>query len=108
MRLRFQDWVRQVWLETEDIPLTTIRTVMRTAVSVLVRELFLGAKITIRGLGTFDIYRRPPRKFFNPRDKNFVEKGVTLVPRFKFSVRIKDKVFKMPPESLDGGTSKDA
>ena len=92
MRLRHMDWVRMVWEETEGIPLDTVRIVMRKAMNILVREIVKGRTITIRSLGTLSVYQRPARKFYNPAKKEFVDKPVTALPRFKFSSWLKDQV----------------
>jgi nucleoid DNA-binding protein len=98
--LRQSDLVRQIWKETEGIPLETVRKVMRVATNIMVREVRAGRSISIRGLGLFDLYRRPARKFYNPATKGFVDKPETGVPRFRFSIRLKEVVMKTPLAAL--------
>ena|ERR1035437_363539 len=92
MRLRQLDWARMVWEETQDIPLATIRKVMRVATDVLVRELVKGSSITVRSLGTFFVYQRPARRFYSPTEKAVVLKPITALPKLKFSNWLKKRI----------------
>lgn len=98
--LRQSDLVRQIWKETEGIPLEVIRQVMRAATDITVREIRAGRAVSIRGLGFFDLYTRPARKFYNPASKGFIDKPDTGVPRFKFSLRLKEAVMQTPLAQL--------
>lgn len=63
-------------------------------VSAVSEALVEGDKVTLKGLGTFEVRERKARTGINPRTRETIEIAASKVPAFKASSTLKDAVNK--------------
>lgn len=86
-----QDLIQDIARSTGYIQ-SDIRTVVEDFFDVVAKSLTTGDNIEIRGFGTFTTKARKPRPARNPRTGEEVRLEERIVPLFKFSSDIKNKL----------------
>ncbi|HHX15262.1 MAG TPA: integration host factor subunit beta [Fibrobacter sp.] len=86
-----QDLIQEIAKATGFVQ-SNIKTVVEQTLSLVGEKLIEGKTIELRGFGTFACKMRKARPARNPRTGETVYLQERLVPTFKFSSDIKDKV----------------
>ena len=69
-----------------------IKRTLKTSTEIIKKILDEDIRLTLPGLGTFQVYVRQPRKSYNPRDKKLMMLPSKRLLRFRPSASIKRKV----------------
>lgn len=78
--------------ETTETPEAQVCFVLDTIVDQIADSLADGEKVTIAGLGRFEMSPRKPKAFVNPKTKESVQLDATSIVHFKASGLLKEKV----------------
>ncbi|MEI8385342.1 MAG: integration host factor subunit beta [Nitrosomonadaceae bacterium] len=65
---------------------------VKTILDAMVKSLFQGERIEIRGFGSFDLNYRPPRVGRNPKSGERVKVPEKYVPHFKAGKELRERV----------------
>lgn len=79
--------------ELSEISEQKAKSVLDNFVDVLKSNLMEGKKITLYGLGTWEVYERQGRRGVNPRTREIIEIPAKKAVRFKASRSLSEKIY---------------
>lgn len=80
----------------QGVKVETVETVVNEFLELLVLNMAVGERVTIRGLGAFEPRERPPVTLMNPHDKTAIDVPVRRTMVFKPSPRVKERLNAAP------------
>ncbi len=81
-----------------DLPASTVRLVLKTAIDVVVERLAAGETVSVHGLGTFGSRWRAPTLFRSVDDRRKVRLDGRFVARFRPASRLREALMTRTPQ----------